>query len=123
MIEIWDLASRTLHTEVRPHKASFDAVQMVFTPDSSTLASLGEFSRGPVTTEWIRFRIHVVLGDRNWFPPVELVVLDTTTGRVLLRSMDDCRTYFSPDGRFLATNHSDGTILHRAMPTRQGVGK
>ena len=82
----------------------------IFSPSSS------------LTMDWIRFRIHLIRGDRNWFPPVELVVLDAATGRVLLRATDECRPCFSPDGRFLATNHEDGTILLRDIPGKQKKG-
>jgi WD40 repeat protein len=64
----------------------------------------------------VRFRIHLARGNSNWSPPIELVILDTATGRLILRTSDESRPCFSPDGRFLATNHDDGTVRLRNMP-------
>ena len=89
---------------------------MEFSRDGLTLASIGEFSREALTMDTVRFRIAIARGDRNWYPPVELVILDTFTGRVLLRTSDEGRPCFSPDGRLLATLHDDGSVWLRDMP-------
>ena len=115
-IELWDLEQQTLRTVFHPNKAGFDSRTIQFNPDGSILASVSQFCREALTLDSVRFRIAHARGDTSWSPPVELVILDTATGRVILRTSDEGRPCFSPDGRFLATNHADGTVRLRDMP-------
>ena len=89
---------------------------MEFSRDGLTLASIGEFSREALTMDTVRFRIAIARGDSSWGPPAELLILNTFTGRVLLRTSEECRPCFSPDGRLLATLHDDGSVWLRDMP-------
>ena len=117
-VEIWDLKTRRLRATFRPHNGSFDPRRLQFAPDGSALASLGDFTREAMTTVAVRRRVALLRGDRNWQPPRELVILDTATGRRLLRTEDECNPSFSPDNRTLATSHRDGAIRLRDLPGR-----
>jgi WD40 repeat protein len=112
-VEVWDLRLRRLRRVFHPHTADFNSRLIQFAPDGTTLASLGDWSREGITMHTVRRRIAVLRLDVTWQPPLELVLLDTATGRRLLRTEDECTLSFSPDNRTLATSHRDGAIRLR----------
>jgi len=88
---------------------------MCLAPDGRTLASTGMISARSLGLG-LRLRLALLGGNSGSDPPHELVVLDTATGRLLLRTEDEAQPRFSPDGRRLATLHQDGAVRLRDLP-------
>jgi len=102
-IELWDVGTRRRRSTFRGHPAGFDPMVIRFAPDGTALASLGSADGRSPTLDTLRVRAGRLLGSKDWDPIIEVVVLDTATGRRLGLAPSEVRTEFSPDGRTLAT--------------------
>jgi hypothetical protein len=119
------LRAKRIRATFRGHRPGFVPHLIRFAPDGSALASVAALELGRALTvssvDWqIRREADRWLGVRRKGlaaePPLDMVVLDTRTGRPLRRAQPEGAPVFSKDGRTLAT--TDGsTIKVRAIPS------
>lgn len=117
-IEVWELAADRLRTMIHPHSAGCEPWRLLFSPDGGQVASIGLVVPNLLSLGGVRSGIDRLRG-RATRPDFELVVVETATGTPLLRTMQERSPCFSPDGRFLATSHDDGSIRLRELPGRK----
>jgi WD40 repeat protein len=122
-VEVWDLDRRQLRAVFHPHSASFDPRLIWLSPDGRILASIGRLAPRQLTVDYLRWRFAVFRGQAAAGPPHELVVIETTGGRPLLRTSEEGRPVFSPDGRLLATLQRDGSVSLRDLPAASVPGR
>jgi WD40 repeat protein len=116
-IELWDLGTHRLLKTLRGHRAGYVPWILKFAPDGSTLASNARYSARPaLTLETMQWHLARLRGDRNWIPPVELILIDTASGRTLHRLSEEARATYSFDGRSFATSHLEGPARVRDLP-------
>ena len=115
-VEIWELEPQRLRTVLNPHDDSTDSSFLQVASDGSSVASVGDYRREAGPLALFRRRIASIVHDSSDLAPVELVVVKAATGEILVRTNDECRPLFSPDGHRLATLHRDGTIRIRDIP-------
>lgn len=117
-IGMWNVASQTMGQVYTPHHSEYELEGLTFSPDGSRFVSFGQWRHRGWSLNTAKFYVAAHLRDRSWQPPIELVAVDRKTGRILGSIPSEGRPVFSPDGRMLATTHTDGTVRLREVPVR-----
>ena len=129
-IERWDVTadpSNFVHspqpTMVGRHSPSYLPYALEFSTDGRQLASCGVWvARPSFSMEYLRVLRTLFSNRRNYEPPMEIIVLDSTNGRQIGCLRDEAIPVFSPDGRSLATTSTSGpvgTTIIRDLPRRR----
>jgi WD40 repeat protein len=119
-IELWDVGTRRLRATFPAHEPGFVPVRLTLSPDGSTLASGGVYGRRAPTVTSFLWEFDRLIGAprfRRDERPTEVVLLDLATGRCLGLARSEFPTFYSPDGRTLATMGARFFKL-RDVPTR-----
>ena len=117
-LELWDLATGHLRTRHQVHDTSVTPRQLTLSADGLMAASFAEHfpQRRPLSVRSLRTWASLLLqGGKGEFP-VEMEVVDLSTGRRMGELEWEGRSVFSPDARTLATSHYDGTARLRRVP-------
>lgn len=113
-IEIRDRGETSPRALCYPHSLAVHPAVLELSPDGRTLASSGYRGAASLAQALVIAGLSVVGGSRA-ASEGELVVAESATGHIQLRTMKEGAPCFSPDGRFLATLHEDGTIRIREL--------
>jgi WD40 repeat protein len=116
-IDVWDLSTRKVRQTFHPHRGGYDPTLLTFAPNNATLASFAQYLRRSRAFNDLRAYVGMLMRDRNWGPPPELVLLDVRSGRRLGRTMWEGCPVFSADSRTIATSHVDQGIRLRDVPS------
>ena len=115
-IEIWDLASKSLVKTLRDHSANYGPRHLEFSPDGSTLSSMGAFNKHVPSLDLLKVVFASMTGDTDHVMQTELILLDVSSGRRLLFAKEAQLVVFSPDGKSIAASHTDGTVQIHDVP-------
>jgi WD40 repeat protein len=115
-ILLWDYRTARVRATYNGHKTGFGVMDLAFSPDGSTLVSVGRFTDTAVTVGNLSTQVGILARNRRGIPVMDLIVLDVASGRRLQRAAWEGCPVFSPDGRWLAT--TDGTSINIRRPPR-----
>lgn len=115
-IAVFDVATRRLRSTFSAHGGNFSPMMLNFSPDGSTISSLGHITNRKPSVDLVRMYAAHFFNDPDHATQYEIVLLDAATGRRKAYSRWDILAVFSSDGRTVASGHVDGAVRIRDVP-------